>query len=89
MSEKTNSGDNLNRKWKVGARQARYHKDGTFYMGLNIFPGALFDSDGFILFASEDDYRKCSFLSFTDSKNGEKVNVHSGIYSIPGYHKVK
>jgi hypothetical protein len=89
MSERTNSGDNLNRAWKVGALQARYHKDGTFYQGLHTFPGAFFDPDGYILFSSESKYRDCPFLAFTLSHNGEKVNVHKGISSIPGYHKVK
>jgi 5-methylcytosine-specific restriction enzyme A len=89
MSERTNSGKQLNIEWNVGARDCKYHKDGTFYMGLDIFPGALFDTHGYILFKTEEEYRRCSYLAFTDSINGEKINVHQGISSIPGYRKMK
>ena len=44
------TGRNLNEKWKVGAKHALYHKDGTWYERLEKFPGALFDPYGYILF---------------------------------------
>jgi hypothetical protein len=47
---KTNSGENLRRKWKIPALQARNHKEGTFFMPLELFPGALCDSNGYIVF---------------------------------------
>ena len=52
------NGEMLNREWKVGARHALYHKDGTFYENLERFPGALFDPDGYILFKTQDDYQE-------------------------------
>jgi hypothetical protein len=77
------NGEILNKEWKVGARHALYHKDGTFYENLERFPGALFDPDGYILFKTEEDYRHCKYFIIT-----EKTNAHRGIHSIPGYIRV-
>ncbi len=44
------TGRDLNEKWKVGAKHALYHRDGTWYECLEKFPGALFDPHGYILF---------------------------------------
>jgi hypothetical protein len=73
----------LNAQWKVGARQALYHKDGHWYNNLTTFPGALFDPDGYVVFKNEEDYLKCSFL-----KISKETNVPKGISSIPGYKRV-
>ncbi len=43
----------LNKKWKVGAKHALYIHDGHWYHCLTKFPGALFDKNGYILFATE------------------------------------
>ena len=77
------SGKCLNEKWNVGARHPLYHCDGTFYECLTIFPGALFDSDGYVLFETEEAYRSCSNL-----QHGVKLNVPGGISSIRGYVRV-
>jgi hypothetical protein len=50
---KTNSGDNLKRQWGIPAVQVRYHKDGTWFMPLERFPGALCDPNGYIVFQNE------------------------------------
>lgn len=78
------TGEQLNKKWDVGARHALYHKDGTWYHILERFPGALFDTNGFVLFKTESDFKHCSYLNI-----GEHVNVHDGISHIPGYCKFK
>ncbi len=78
------SGDKLNREWKVGARQALYHKDGHWFNNLNLFPGALFDPNGYILFKTDQEYLKCKYL-----KIGKETNVPKGIWSIPGYVKMR
>lgn len=78
------SGIRLNRDWKVGARHALYHRDGQWYNNLTDFPGALFDPNGFILFKTERDYLKCAYL-----KIGKETNVPKGIWSIPGYVKIR
>lgn len=73
-------GDTLNRKYGVGARQSRYHKDGTFFECITKFPGALFDPDGFVVFSSRKEYEGCPQLHI-----GAKLNVPTGISTIRGY----
>ena len=41
MTSRTGTGEEYNRKWGIGAKQARYHKDGHFYGLLERFPAAL------------------------------------------------
>jgi hypothetical protein len=80
----TNSGDKLNRLWKVSAKQCHYHKDGHWFMPLDTFPAALFDPNGYILFRTEKDYLDCSYLVVN-----QRVNVPGGISNIPGYKQMK
>ena len=77
------TGEKLNKKWKVGAHHSLYHKDGHWYNNLKLFPGALFDPNGYILFKTKQDYLRCSYL-----KIGIETNVPKGIWSIPGYIRV-
>jgi 5-methylcytosine-specific restriction protein A len=77
-------GERLNREWRVNARHALYHKDGTWYHVLTSFPGALFDPHGYILFRTESEFLNCRYLSI-----GEEVNVHGHISRIPGYVRVR
>ena len=74
------TGRDLNEKWRVGASHALYHRDGTWYQCLNRFPGALFDPDGYVLFETEEAYRRCPNL-----RHGVKLNVTGGISTIPEY----
>ena len=78
------TGRALNERWKVGAIHALYHNEGTFYENLNRFPGALFDPNGYVFFATEKEYEHNSYLHI-----GEKLNVPMGISTIPGYVRVK
>ena len=79
------TGKQLNKKWKVGARHALYHHEGTFYEHLRRFPGALFDRKGYILFNTKEAYERCTYF---DGTHQEKLNVHPpGISGIPGYVK--
>ena len=50
---KINSGKNVKRQWGIPGVQVRYHKDGTWFMPLERFPGALCDPDGYIIFQNE------------------------------------
>ncbi len=78
-------GRHLNVAWGVNARHALYREDGRWYHQLTRFPGALFDANGYIRFATEQAYKSCSHLSF-----GQDLHVLDprGIASIPGYVKV-
>ena len=73
-------GKRLNEEWEVGARHALFSRDGNWYENLEYFPGALFDPNGYVLFRTEEEYRKCPNVSI-----GKKTNVRGGISSIPGY----
>ncbi|MXY38701.1 MAG: hypothetical protein F4027_09820 [Rhodospirillaceae bacterium] len=75
------TGKSLNAKWKVGAMHALYREDGKWYHHLKQFPGALFDFNGYIVFATEQEYEACEHLA-----HGVELHVNgSGISSIPGY----
>ena len=78
--ERTNSGRELNERWKVQARHALYHKDGNYYNHLRNFPGALFDAHGYVLFKSENEYVKAPRL-----QHGSQLHVAGGIAALPGY----
>src|SRR6266446_3817438 len=76
-------GRDLNQEWRIEARHALYREDGTWYHKLREFPGALIDAKGYILFANEQDYRRCSFLQI-----GKQIGVPGGISKIPGYKRI-
>lgn len=84
MKDRLISGKYLNELWKVGARHALYHKDGTFYENLEDFPGALFDYNGYIIFNTKGEYNSSRYLEI-----GQKLNVHRGISTIPGYKRMR
>ena len=74
------SGKQLNRRWGVGAKHALYHWEGCWYNNLQQFPGALFDPNGYVLFATEQAYRNSPHLRVT-----QETNVRGGISSLPSY----
>ena len=74
------TGKSLNRKWKVGAKHALYREDGRWYHHLEQFPGALIDFNGYIVFATKEEYEACEHLM-----HGIHLNIKgSGISCIPG-----
>jgi hypothetical protein len=74
------TGDQLISRWRIPARQARFHRDGCSYELLTRFPAALCDRKGFIVFETEDDLRACMGIRI-----GKQVHVRGGIASLPGY----
>lgn len=74
------TGEGLNRAFNLGARHALYHKDGTFFERLVMFPGILCDPKGYVRFESE-----AQFLGDSSLNIGEKVNVPRGLWSHPRY----
>jgi 5-methylcytosine-specific restriction protein A len=77
------TGRYLNELWQVGVDHALYSHDGTWYHQLRRFPGALFDSQGYVIFQTEPDFRNCPQLRIS-----QDVGCPSGISTIPGYVKV-
>ncbi len=83
MRERTD-GAYLNDLWGVKAAHALYIHDGHWYHQLRRFPGALFDRNGYILFATEKEYRANPHLSI-----GKQISIRKpGISAIPGYVRV-
>ena len=74
------SGRKLNELWGVGAKHALYHREGSWYNNLERFPGALFDPNGYVVFATEQAYKNSRHLRIA-----QETNVTNGIASIPGY----
>ncbi len=77
------TGKYLNEAWGVGAKHALYGAEGKWYHVLIQFPGAFFDANGYIVFKSEREYRRCSYLRI-----GKEVNIPKSISAIPGYIRV-
>lgn len=82
---KTNSGENLRRKWDIPVKKARYHKDGSFYMPLGEFPGALCDPSGYVMFKTKKEYESSSYLRHG---NGTRLNVND-ISRMPNYQRME
>jgi hypothetical protein len=77
-------GKRLNSEWKVGAQHALFSRAGSWYHLLERFPAALFDENGYLLFANEHQYKNSTHL-----KIGQELNVPGGIASVPGYVRVR
>lgn len=76
----------LNKKWNVNAAHAYYRSNGTWYHTLKRFPGAYFDSNGYLLFKTESDYLSArAGEGFYGQKD---VAIPKGISQIPGYVRV-
>ncbi|GLS33852.1 5-methylcytosine-specific restriction enzyme A [Mesorhizobium albiziae] len=68
----------------VDAKHALYREDGRWYNHLELFPGALFDAQGYVVFETQDDYGNCPQL-----RREKELNVTGGICNIPGYVRVR
>jgi hypothetical protein len=77
---RSNSGKQLQREWKIPAQHVLYHHKGAWFHLLERFPGALCDSDGYVLFETDQDFRNCAKLRI-----GKHVKATQGLKSIRGY----
>ena len=89
MTRRTGTGEEYNCKWGIGAKQARYHKDGHFYGLLERFPAALCDPQGYVLFQTKEEYQRLDpdYLGLGEKKCNVRDRA-AGISGIPGYIKV-
>lgn len=74
------TGKALNDLWRIGAKHALYSHNGTWYHQLTRFPGALCDSEGYILFLTKAAFDECPYLRIQ-----KDVGCRGGIQQIPGY----
>ncbi len=71
----------LNTEWNVGAVQSRYSNDGHWYATLAHFPAALFDANGYVFFATKEEYQNSPHLRI-----GKQISIQKpGISAIPNY----
>jgi hypothetical protein len=78
------SGGDLIRRWGLPVVQARFHRDGMFFMPPTRFPVAFCDPQGYVAFRTAEEFRAHPKLR----KLGPRVHVSSGISSLPGYVQV-
>jgi hypothetical protein len=74
------TGKVLSERYKVAAKHALYREDGKWFHKLKRFPGALFDANGYVIFNTEEEFDKCSYLQIAHD-----VHAPRGISSIPSY----
>jgi 5-methylcytosine-specific restriction enzyme A len=74
------TGKFLRSLWGIPAEHVLYSHDGTWYHQLVSFPGALCDSEGYVLFPTERDFRDNPFLRIK-----KDVGCPTGIQAIPHY----
>lgn len=76
------TGATLNTILNLDASHALYSKDGRWYHQLRDFPGILFDSAGYLLVATSDDYVNNHLL-----RKNKDLHIQNGISTISGYIK--
>lgn len=74
----------LQKEWQVDVKHGLYSHDGTWYHKLRAFPGALFDSGGYIIFNTEKEFQECPHLRIK-----QDCGCRDGISAIEGYIPVK
>jgi hypothetical protein len=77
-------GPDLIRQKRIPVRQARFHRDGSWYEKLDKFPAAYCDRFGYVPFDSADDLRTTPGIRIEPSG---QVWVPGGISSLPGFRK--
>ena len=73
----------LARLWGVDVRHSLYREDGIWFHRLKAFPGALFDSAGYIIFETAEGYQDA-----LEGQIKQDVHVRNGIAFLPGYIQV-
>lgn len=82
LTGRTHTGRNLSALWGVKVAHPLYHKDGTWYHGLKGFPAALFDPNGYVVFETEEEFRRCPAIR---PSPGGNLGIAGGISSLPSY----
>lgn len=78
------TGRELAKVWGVNVRHALYSESGKWYHQLVRFPGALFDSCGYVVFETESAFRSCAGLQIN-----QDVFAPDGIRRIADYVSVR
>jgi hypothetical protein len=76
------TGETLRKAWDIPAVSGYFHQDATFYEIPTVFPAALCDTKGYVIFSSLDELKHTYGISVD-----AKVNIPSRLSSIAGYTK--
>jgi hypothetical protein len=79
---KMTTGKKLRKEWNIPARGVYFHQDGTFYEIPTVFPAALCDMSGYVIFSSLDELKHTVGISVSS-----KVNITDELSMIAGYTK--
>jgi hypothetical protein len=83
------TGNELNSRYHVDARQGRYRETGNWYHPLRKFPATLWDTDGYIRFESGRDLERYAQYGLSVHPSGDiTVSKPGGIAAMPGYVRV-
>ena len=77
--------------YKIKAQSAYYHNEGNWYWNLKQFPGVYFDTDGCVVFETEEEYLFCGLLHLSIGPRNTGVrfkNAGMSISNIPRYRKL-
>lgn len=74
------TGNYLNKILGLNTKHALYRSDGKWYHHLKIFPGALLDDNGYVLFDSKEQYDNHELLQHKND-----IHIKDGISSFSGY----
>ncbi len=70
----------INQALDLKAEHCMYDKNGKWYHHLRVFPGILFDRNGYLTFQNEENY-----LTHDKLKHTQDLHVTGGIDTIRGY----
>jgi hypothetical protein len=77
---RSDSGRRINVRYRLGAKHALYHIDGTFFERLERFPGFLADAGGYVWYPNENTFLNDPLLDISD-----KVHVRGELAEHPQY----
>lgn len=74
------TGKKLSNVLNIDSHHSLYRKDGLWYHHLKLFPGVLFDINGYIVFNSQEIYK-----TYHNLQHAKDLHVINGISSLNGY----
>lgn len=81
-------GEKMSREWGVNANHSFFDKHGLWYHAFERFPGALFDTHGYVMFETREAFDASPFINVNYGTNSVHVRA-PGISAIPGYVRIR
>ena len=74
-------GNDLKKKWSIPAKQVRFHRDGHFFQNPTMYPVALSNPSGYIVFENQNALLNCKEIAVSVKTNvlgGKKISSLEG-----------